>query len=165
MAFASFVVVFGNLIERWMVYHVGHEIGPYILGLWTVLRWIIAALTSIAVIGLIYHHGVPRTQPWHRVLPGAVLATWCGSWRRVFFGFYLRRFATLRCHLWIGGDRDRAADLALPGIHGGADRRGVQFACAIRASCSAPTRRSRRQPSAGKREPARTMKDHDENAA
>ncbi len=93
MAFASFVVVFGNLIERWTVYHVGHELGPYILGLWTVTRWIIAALTSIAVIGLIYHHGVPRTQPWHRVLPGSALATVMWFVATVLFGIYLRRFA------------------------------------------------------------------------
>jgi len=93
MAFASILLVFGNQIEAWIVYHVGHELGPYVLGLWTALRWIIAALTSIAVIGLIYHHGVPRTQPWHRVLPGAALATvlWFAS--TLVFGFYLRHFA------------------------------------------------------------------------
>jgi membrane protein len=92
LVFASFLLVFGNQIESWIVYRVGHELGPYILGLWTALRWIIAALTSIAVIGLIYHHGVPRTQPWHRVLPGSVLATvlWFAS--TVLFGVYLRRF-------------------------------------------------------------------------
>jgi len=92
MAFASFVIVFGNLIERWTVYHVGHELGPYILGLWTVIRWIIAALTSIAVIGLIYHHGVPRTQPWHRVLPGSTLATVMWFVATALFGVYLQRF-------------------------------------------------------------------------
>ena len=93
MVFASFLLVFGNQIEAWLVYHVGHELGPYVLGLWTALRWIIAALTSVAVIGLIYHHGVPRTQPWHRVLPGAALATvtWFGS--TLIFGVYLRHFA------------------------------------------------------------------------
>ncbi len=92
LVFASFLLVFGNQIESAIMYRVGHELGPYILGLWTGLRWIIAALTSIAVIALIYHHGVPRTQPWHRVLPGAVLATvlWFAS--TVAFGFYLRRF-------------------------------------------------------------------------
>ena len=93
MVFASFLLVFGNQIETWIVYHVGHELGPYVLGLWTALRWIIAALTSIAVIALIYHHGVPRTQPWHRVLPGSALATvlWFAS--TLVFGFYLRHFA------------------------------------------------------------------------
>jgi membrane protein len=91
--FASFLLVFGNQIEAWIIYRVGHELGPYILGLWTMLRWIIATLTSIAVIGLIFHHGVPRTQPWHRVLPGAVLSTVLWFVSTVLFGFYLRRFA------------------------------------------------------------------------
>jgi len=93
MVFASFLLVFGNQIESWIVYRVGHELGPYILGLWTALRWIIATLTSIAVIGLIFHHGVPRTQPWHRVLPGSVLATVLWFVSTVVFGAYLRTFA------------------------------------------------------------------------
>jgi membrane protein len=93
LLFASALLVFGNQIEAWIIYRVGHELGPYILGLWTMLRWIIAALTSIAVIGLIFHHGVPRTQPWHRVLPGSVLSTVLWFVSTVLFGFYLRRFA------------------------------------------------------------------------
>jgi membrane protein len=93
LLFASFLLVFGNQIESWIVYRVGHELGPYILGLWTALRWIIATLTSIAVIGLIYHHGVPRTQPWHRVLPGSVLATVMWFVSTILFGLYLRIFA------------------------------------------------------------------------
>jgi len=93
MGFASFLVVFGNQIERWAMFHVGHDLTPYILGLWTAVRWIIATLTSIAVIGLVYHHGVPRTQPWHRVLPGAVVATLLWVFVTVLFGYYLRRFA------------------------------------------------------------------------
>jgi membrane protein len=93
MFFASMLLVFGNQIEAAIVYHVGHELGPYILGLWTALRWIIAALTSIAVIALIYHHGVPRTQPWHRVLPGSTLATVLWFVSTLIFGVYLRRFA------------------------------------------------------------------------
>ena len=93
MGFASFLVVSGNLIERWTMYHVGHELTPYILGLWTAVRWIIAVLTSIAVISLVYHHGVPRTQPWHRVLPGSVVATVLWVFATVLFGWYLRRYA------------------------------------------------------------------------
>jgi len=92
LVFASFLLVFGNQIEQWIMYRVGHELGPYILGLWTALRWIIATLTSIAVIGLVYHHGVPRTQPWHRVLPGSTLATVLWFVSTVIFGVYLRRF-------------------------------------------------------------------------
>jgi membrane protein len=94
MAFASFLVAFGNQIERWMMYHAGHEFGAYILGVSTVVRWIIATLTSIAVIALVYHHGVPRTQPWHRVLPGAIIATLVWFMSTVLFGAYLRHFST-----------------------------------------------------------------------
>ena len=93
MGFASFLVVSGNLIEHWAMYNLGHELTPYILGLWTAVRWIIAVLTSIAVIALVYHHGVPRTQPWHRVLPGAVVATVLWVFVTVLFGWYLRRYA------------------------------------------------------------------------
>lgn len=93
MAFASSLVAFGNQIETWMIFHSGHELGPYILGMWTAVRWVIATLTSIAVIALIYHHGLPRTQPWHKVLPGAVLGTVMWFVATVFFGTYIRHFA------------------------------------------------------------------------
>lgn len=93
MGFASFLVAFGNQIETWMIFHTGHEMGPYILGVWAAVRWMIAMLTSVAVIALIYHHGLPRTQPWHRVLPGAVLATAMWYIATVFFGAYIRHVA------------------------------------------------------------------------
>jgi membrane protein len=75
------------------------------------MRWLIASLTSIAVIALIYHNGIPRTRHWHMVLPGAALATgmWLGS--TLAFGWYLRRYADYsiiygfrrryRCALWM----------------------------------------------------------------
>jgi membrane protein len=98
MGFASFLVAFGNQIETWMIARVAgqygvQEIGPYILGMWAAGRWMIAMLTSIAVIALIYHHGLPRTQPWHRVLPGAVLATAMWYIATVLFGTYIRHVA------------------------------------------------------------------------
>jgi membrane protein len=56
------------------------------------MRWLIATLTSISVIALIYHNAVPRTQPWHSVIPGATLAT--VLWFSVTVGFrsYLQDF-------------------------------------------------------------------------
>jgi membrane protein len=93
MAFASFLLAFGNQIEHWLSFHAARELDVYILAMWTVVRWMIAVVTTIAVIALIYHHGLPRTQPWHRVLPGSVLATglWIAS--TTIFGWYLRHFA------------------------------------------------------------------------
>ncbi len=93
LAFASVLVAFGNQIETWVSLRAGHEFGPYILLLWTVLRWLIAILTSIAVMLLIYHHAVPRTQPWHSVLPGATLATAVWFPATMAFGWYVGHFA------------------------------------------------------------------------
>ena len=87
MAFASFLLAFGDQIEHWLAFHASRELDAYLLATWTVSRWLIALATSVAVIALIYHHGLPRTQPWHRVLPGSVLATvlWFAS--TTVFGF------------------------------------------------------------------------------
>src|SRR5262249_3745401 len=76
-----------------ILFHIGHEFSPYVYLMWMVIRWIIAISTSVAVILLIYHNAVPRTQPWHSVLPGATLAT--GMWFIVTmsFGFYLQHYA------------------------------------------------------------------------
>src|SRR5437867_11218209 len=71
LSFSTILVAFGNRIEARVLFHTGHEFGVFILLMWTVIRWVIAILTSIAVIALIYHNAVPRTQPWHNVLPGA----------------------------------------------------------------------------------------------
>jgi membrane protein len=88
MVFASLLLVFGSQIEHWMSLHAG----PLLLVVWTLIRWIIAVATAVAVIALIYHHGLPRTQPWHRVVPGSVLATglWIAS--TSIFGWYLRHY-------------------------------------------------------------------------
>src|ERR1700756_784621 len=78
MTFATLLVAFGNKIETRILFSIAHEFSWYIALMWTVIRWMIAILTSIAVITLIYHNAVPRTQPWHSVIPGAALAT--GLW-------------------------------------------------------------------------------------
>ncbi len=93
MSFSTILVAFGNRIEARVLFHTGQQFGVFILLMWTVIRWVIAILTSIAVIALIYHNAVPRTQPWHNVLPGATLATamWFGA--TMLFGWYLQRYA------------------------------------------------------------------------
>src|SRR5436853_5898318 len=93
LTFATILVAFGSRIETRILFQIGHEFGPFILLMWMAIRWVIATLTSIAVIALIYHNAVPRTQPWHSVLPGATLAT--GLWFGVtmLFGWYLNRYA------------------------------------------------------------------------
>jgi membrane protein len=93
MTFATVLVAFGSRIETRILFYIGHEFGMMVLLMWMAIRWIIATLTSIAVIALIYHNAVPRTQPWHSVLPGATLATgmWFGA--TMLFGWYLSNYA------------------------------------------------------------------------
>ena len=93
LMFATLLVAFGSRIETRILFHLGREFGFYVLLMWTAIRWIIATLTSIAVIALIYHNAVPRTQPWHSVLPGASLATamWFGA--TLIFEWYLQNYA------------------------------------------------------------------------
>jgi len=93
MMFSTILVAFGSRIETRVLFNIGHEFGPLVLLLWGLIRWIIAILTSIAVIQLIYHNAVPRTQPWHSVMPGAVLATALWLLSTAFFGWYLQHYA------------------------------------------------------------------------
>ncbi|HUZ04539.1 MAG TPA: YihY/virulence factor BrkB family protein [Acidobacteriaceae bacterium] len=85
----SLFVVFGHEIEIWMVYQAGHDLRIYVLLFWRVVRWMLAMLTSIAVIAIIYHMGTPRTQSWRRVMPGAVLATALWFPSTLIFGWYV----------------------------------------------------------------------------
>ena len=93
LSLATVLVAFGNKIELRILSSIGHEFSPYVYLMWMLARWLIAIFTSVAVIALIYHNAVPRTQPWHSVLPGATLAT--GMWfvMTMLFGWYLQHYA------------------------------------------------------------------------
>lgn len=92
MIFASALLVFGAQIEDWMVLHLREE-ALYIVLFWLGIRWLIAAATSVAVIAVIYHFGVPRGQNWHSVLPGATLATAIWFPATLAFGWYITHLA------------------------------------------------------------------------
>jgi membrane protein len=93
MTFATLLVALGSKVETSILFYTAREYSPYILVMWASIRWLIATLTSIAVIALIYHNAVPRTQPWHSVIPGATLATAMWFSATLLFGFYLRHYA------------------------------------------------------------------------
>src|SRR5262244_525711 len=93
LTFSTILVAFGSRIENRIIFHLNHEYSYLILFMWTVIRWLIAGLTSIAVIALIYHNAVPRTQPWHSVLPGATLATALWFLATTLFSIYLHGYA------------------------------------------------------------------------
>lgn len=90
MTFATALVAFGTQLERWVFARAPGFVHIYILLAATGVRWTISAATSVAVLAIIYHYAVPRTQPWPSVLPGAALASavWFGA--TLAFGFYLQ---------------------------------------------------------------------------
>jgi membrane protein len=93
MTFATLLVALGSKIETRILFYIAREFSPYILLMWASLRWLIATLTGIAVIALIYHNAVPRTQPWHSVMPGATLATAMWFSVTMLFRWYLAHYA------------------------------------------------------------------------
>jgi membrane protein len=93
MTFATLLVVSGSQIETRILLMIGKEFSPYVLLMWGAIRWLIATLTSIAVLALIYHNAVPRTQPWHSVIPGATLSTAIWFAATASFGWYLAHYS------------------------------------------------------------------------
>ena len=92
MTFATILVAVGSKFETRLLPYLDPDFSPYVLLLWGSIRWLIATLTSISVIALIYHHAVPRTQPWHSVMPGAMLATVLWFSTTIGFRAYLQHF-------------------------------------------------------------------------
>jgi membrane protein len=95
MTFATLLVAVGSKFETRLLSYIDPDFSIYVLLLWGSARWLIATLTSIAVIALIYHHAVPRTQPWHSVMPGAMLATILWFATTVGFRAYLQHFGDI----------------------------------------------------------------------
>ena len=92
MTFATILVAVGSKVETRLLSYIDPDFSVYILLLWGGVRWVIATLTSISVIALIYHNAVPRTQPWHSIIPGAMLATILWFTTTVGFRSYLQHF-------------------------------------------------------------------------
>jgi membrane protein len=94
LGFATVLVAFGNQIEVWVQAEAMHLFRPMILLVWDAVRWAIAILTSIAVMSLVYHNGLPKTQSWRKVLPGAVVSTFLWFGATSLFGWYVTNYAT-----------------------------------------------------------------------
>ena len=114
MAAASALVVFGQLITRWLAGALPSSLQASFTVLALLLRWTIALAGSTCILGVIYHLGTDvsttvrkRLQPavrepwallrgdwsWRASLPGAALATVLWFLATLLFGFYVTRFA------------------------------------------------------------------------
>jgi membrane protein len=93
LSLATLVIVFGRQIEFWMISKAGHELRHIVLVLWRLVRWTIALLTSITVLGALYHFGTKRKEHWLLVAPGAIAATLLWFPATLTFGWYVTRVA------------------------------------------------------------------------
>jgi membrane protein len=93
LSLATMVLVFGRQFETWMIDNAGHELRHYVLFFWRMVRWAVALLTSMIVLGALYHFGTSRKEHWAYVGPGAVTATLVWFPSTLAFGFYVTRIA------------------------------------------------------------------------
>jgi membrane protein len=93
LALATLLLVFGRAIELWMVFNAGHDLRFVVLIFWRMARWSLAFITSLAVLGALYHFGTRRREHWTHVMPGAVAASAVWFPATLAFGWYVTRIA------------------------------------------------------------------------
>ena len=93
LSLATLVLVFGRQIEAWMVLKSTHQLRHLVLFFWRLVRWAVVLLTSISVLGTLYHFGTRRKEHWFWVAPGAVAATLLWFPATLAFGWYVTRIA------------------------------------------------------------------------
>ena len=93
LSIATFVLVFGQTIEQWMIANSQYELRTLVLIFWRLARWTLALLTSISVLGAVYHFGTHSKEHWRWILPGAIMATLIWFPVTLAFGVYVTRVA------------------------------------------------------------------------
>jgi membrane protein len=93
LALATLLLVFGRQIETWMMDNAVHQLRHAVLFFWRMARWSITLVTSVCVLGALYHFGTRRKEHWAWVGPGALAATLVGFPATLAFGWYVTRIA------------------------------------------------------------------------
>ncbi|MBV9670391.1 MAG: YihY/virulence factor BrkB family protein, partial [Acidobacteriales bacterium] len=58
---ATLLVAFGGQIYAWIMIRTERDLQPVIGGVWTSIEWLIALVTSVLVLALVYHFGNPKS--------------------------------------------------------------------------------------------------------
>jgi len=93
LSLATLILVFGRQFELWMIDNSAHELRHFVLFIWRMVRWAVAMLTSISVLGALYHYGTKRKEHWALVGYGALAATLVWFPSTLIFGWYVTRIA------------------------------------------------------------------------
>jgi membrane protein len=93
LALATLVLVFGRQFELWLIDNAVHQMRHVVLIAWRMARWAVALVTSVAVLGALYHFGTRHKEHWSQVAPGAIAATLAWFPATLAFGWYVTRIA------------------------------------------------------------------------
>jgi membrane protein len=93
LALATLVLVFGRQFELWLIDNAVHQMRHVVLIAWRMARWAVAVVTSVAVLGALYHFGAGHKEHWRHVAPGAIAATLAWFPATLAFGWYVTRIA------------------------------------------------------------------------
>ena len=93
LSLATLVLVFGRQIELWMIAmpDMNCATSCFSSGAWRAGRS--RLVTSLTVLGALYHFGTRRREHWLRVMPGAVAASAVWFPATLAFGWYVTRIA------------------------------------------------------------------------
>ncbi len=76
-----------------MVENSGGDLKTMVLVGWRLARWGLAVVTSMAVLGAVYHFGTNSRERWTSIAPGAITATLIWFPATLAFGVYVTRVA------------------------------------------------------------------------
>lgn len=62
LSMATLVLIFGRQFEMWMIDNSTHELHQIVLFFWRMVRWAIALVTSVSVLGALYHFGTGHVK-------------------------------------------------------------------------------------------------------
>jgi len=93
LSVATLAIVFGQPIEHWMIANARHELRHVVIFFWRMLRWLVALMTSAAVMSALYHFGTRHKEHWTRVAPGAIMGTLIWFPATLAYGWYVTRVA------------------------------------------------------------------------
>ncbi|HVN92447.1 MAG TPA: YihY/virulence factor BrkB family protein [Terracidiphilus sp.] len=93
LSLASILTVFGHQIEHWMIGNAGHDLRPYVIVFWRVVRWAVSFCAILAVLSALYHFGTRRTEHWSLVAPGAIAGTMIWFPATLAYGWYVTSVA------------------------------------------------------------------------
>jgi membrane protein len=91
MLAATTLVVFGQQVQDWMLYRTEYTFAVLLAG--AAIRWMVALATGTLVLGIMYYLGPNCEDGFHRVLPGAFLATVAWLLASAGFGWYVKNIA------------------------------------------------------------------------